>query len=65
MSRIIEIIVASNGSSRIETKGFNGSECQSASRLIEQALGRSTDEQLTPEFYARTDTQQSVQQNSG
>lgn len=63
MSQTIEIIVASDGTSRLETKGFTGSECQSASRFIEQALGRSTDEQLTPEFYARTDTQQSVQQN--
>jgi len=47
----IEIIVAKDGQTRVETKGFLGSDCQGASRFIEQALGKATGEQLKPEFY--------------
>ena len=47
----IEIIVASDGSTRVETKGFSGAECQEASRLLLTALGRRVDETLTPEFH--------------
>ena len=50
--KTIEIIIAPNGQSRVETKGFVGSECRQASRFVEQALGQRTDEQLTSEFYA-------------
>ena len=57
MNKCIEIIVAPDGQTRVETKGFAGGECQQASRFIEQALGKSTGEQLTAEFYqpARTE----------
>ena len=65
MSKTIEIIVAPDGQSRVETKGFSRSECQTASQFVEQALGRSTDEQLKPEFYVQADVQHSVQQNNG
>lgn len=51
MSKTIEIIVLSSGQTRLETKGFSGSECQEASRLMESALGKKSDEQLTSEFY--------------
>ena len=51
MSKIIEIIVAPNGATRVETKGFAGNQCQEASRFIERALGQRTSEQLTAEFH--------------
>ena len=51
MNKTIEIIVASNGQSRVETKGFVGSECRQASLFIEQALGQRASEQLKPEFH--------------
>ena len=51
MSKIIEIIVAPNGQSRVETKGFVGSECRQASLFIEQVLGQRASEQLKPEFH--------------
>ena len=35
--KTIEITIAPNGQSRVETKGFIGSECRQASRFIEQA----------------------------
>ncbi len=38
--KTIELIVSPDGSSRVETKGFAGSDCQQASRFLEQALGQ-------------------------
>jgi len=52
-SRLIEVIVAPNGETKIETKGFAGAECQEASRFIEQALGERTAERLTADFYTQ------------
>lgn len=59
MIRTIEIIVTSNGQSRIETRGFIGSDCRLASDYMEHALGQRTCEQLTTEFHQSTDTQNS------
>ena len=53
MNKTIEVIVAPNGETKIETKGFVGAECRDASRFIEQALGQQTGESLTAEFYQR------------
>ena len=64
MTKIIEIIVQPDGQTRVETKGFSGSGCRDASRFIEQALGRSTGEQLTPDFYQTHTAQQSARQHS-
>ena len=49
--KTIEIIVAPNGQTRVETKGFVGSECRQASQFLEQALGATVSEQLTAEFH--------------
>jgi hypothetical protein len=51
MTRVIEVIVSPSGETRIETKGFAGTECQAASRSIEQALGLKSSEQLTAEYH--------------
>jgi len=64
MSKTIEIIVAPNGETKIETKGFVGSECREASRFIERALGQQTDEQLTRDFYATHTEQQRLREQS-
>lgn len=60
----IEIIVSPAGQSRIETKGFAGSDCQDASRFLEQALGRRMSEQLTPEFYQQQHQRQQAQEGA-
>lgn len=60
MSRIIEIIVASNGQAKVETKGFAGSSCRQASKFIEDALGKRQSEQTTPEFYQVSHEQQQI-----
>lgn len=51
MNKTIEIIVAPNGQTRVETKGFSGSECRQASEFIEQALGQRQHEHLKAEFH--------------
>jgi hypothetical protein len=56
MSKTIEIIISPKGETKLETKGFTGSNCQEASRAFEQALGAKTSEQLTPEYYAEPNT---------
>ena len=60
MNKIIEIIVAPNGQSRVETKGFTGSECRQASQFIERALGLRTDEVLKAEFHQTAASQRHV-----
>ena len=56
--KTIEIVVQPDGKTRIETKGFTGTECKDASRFIEQALGIRTSEQLTAEFFQAVSNQQ-------
>ncbi|MDB5335835.1 MAG: hypothetical protein JWN70_1454 [Planctomycetaceae bacterium] len=51
MSKTIEIVVAPDGQTRVETKGFFGVDCQEASRFVERALGQQTGETLKAEFY--------------
>ena len=64
MSQIIEIIVAPNGQTRVETKGFAGSQCRQASQFLEAALGRRTSEQLTAEFHQQVTSEQPQRQHS-
>lgn len=49
--KIIQIVVSPAGKSSVETKGFAGAECRDASKFIEQALGKTTGEQLKAEFH--------------
>jgi len=64
MNPTIEITIAPDGSSSIETKGHVGNTCREASRFLENTLGRQTSEQLKPEFYQAASQQESVQQQS-
>lgn len=51
MNPKIEIVIAPDGTSRVETYHIQGSGCQIASRFIEQALGQRLEEKLKPEFF--------------
>ena len=62
MSKTIEIIVSPTGQSRVETKGFTGTECRDASRFIEQAIGQQTSEILKAEVHQAARSQQQIQQ---
>jgi len=58
--KIIEIIVSPTGQARLETRGFQGAECQEASRFLEIALGKKTSDTATSEFH-QTNVQQQTQ----
>ena len=62
--KIIEITVDSEGQSKVETRGFTGSECREASKFIEQALGQRTDEKLTADFYQAQSSEQQLKQST-
>ena len=63
--KIIEIIVSPQGETKIETRGFSGSECQQASQFIELALGTKTSELVTPEFHQAHSSGENQQQTNG
>jgi hypothetical protein len=52
--KTINILVRPNGETILETRGYSGEQCQHASRFLEQALGRTVNEQRTAEFYEST-----------
>lgn len=51
--KTIEIIVDQQGQTRLETKGFSGNACRDASRLLEKALGTTTSDKSTAEYYSQ------------
>jgi hypothetical protein len=51
MTRIIEITISPQGKLTVQTKGFAGSSCQDATKLLEQALGAVVNDQHTPEYF--------------
>jgi len=59
MTKFIEITVTTKGETILQTKGFTGSNCQQASKAMEQALGMNASEQMTGEFYQTDSAQQS------
>ncbi len=61
-NRVIEVIVTPTGETKIETKGFTGSSCKSASAFLEAALGSKTSEQLKAQFHQVEQASQSLQQ---
>ena len=64
-TRTIEIIVETNGSTRVQTKGFTGSACIDASRFIEETLGERASERTTPEFFETAEQQQRLREGGG
>ena len=62
MNQTIEIMISPDGQSRIETQGFTGNSCRTASRFLEQALGKSTSEQLKSEFHQHASENEHLQE---
>ena len=56
MNRVIVITISPTGETKLETKGFAGSGCRDATKLLESALGIRTSEQLTAEYHAQQST---------
>jgi len=63
LNKIIEIIVTPSGETKLETKGFVGASCQDAARFLEQALGQTTSQELTPEFHQSDRIAQHTREN--
>ena len=62
MTKIIEITVSPKGETKIETRGFAGSECREASAFLEKALGARTGERLTAEFHQQQSQTSTLQE---
>ena len=63
-SKTIEITVSPQGAVSVKTQGFSGSSCRDASRFMEQALGATSRETLTPEFHAGTQIGEQIRQGN-
>jgi hypothetical protein len=55
--KTIEIVIAPTGAVRLQTRGFAGRSCLTASRFLEAALGRTTSDRLSSDFYAAAERQ--------
>jgi hypothetical protein len=62
MPRIIEVTVSPTGETTVQTRGYAGADCLQASKFLEQALGVSTTDCKTADFYQTAPAQQQVQQ---
>lgn len=51
MKKRIEITFSQEGEVKVETKGFSGKSCLSASKFVEEALGQKGSPTLTPDYY--------------
>ena len=62
MKRSIEVVVSPSGEVLIEAIGFKGSDCETATRFLEEALGVCANRQRKPEYHqnARQQSTQSV-----
>ena len=60
MNKTIEVIVAQDGSLKIDAVGFQGADCEQATAFLEQALGESRGKQKKPEYYRQIRRQQRI-----
>ena len=62
MKRTLEILISPSGEIQIDAIGFNGPDCEQATRLLEEALGAVQVRQRKPEYQRRhvTQTKQQV-----
>ena len=51
MKRSLEILIGPDGSLTIDAVGFQGADCEQATRFLEQALGLTTGKQRKPEYH--------------
>jgi len=65
LSKTIEIIVDAKGEAVVQTKGFTGSSCREASKLIERALGVVQSDTPTAEMYQAQTADQQLRQGNG
>jgi Protein of unknown function (DUF2997) len=61
MARIVEVVVSPAGETTVQTKGYAGAECQLASKWLADALGVTTSDQKTTEYFSAQANQQEIQ----
>lgn len=61
MDKRIEITVSKDGKTKVETKGFAGAACKSASAPYEQALGLTTNEVHTAEYFESSESSEQAE----
>ena len=52
--KTIDVIVSRVGEITVEARGYAGSDCLEATRLLEAALGHKTSDRITADFYQQT-----------
>ena len=52
MSKLITVDIDAAGAVTIETSGYRGPECEQATRELERALGRASDNVRKPEYHS-------------
>lgn len=62
MKRTIEIVVSPVGEIQIDSVGFHGSDCERATKFLEEALGLVAKKQRKPEYHQRQQKQQRIGQ---
>jgi hypothetical protein len=53
MKRIVRVIVSPAGEITIDAVGFQGADCESATKAFEEALGQVAERLKKPEYLAR------------
>jgi hypothetical protein len=62
MPRIIEVTVSPKGEATVQTKGYSGGDCLQASKFLEDALGVSSADRKTAEYYQSIPSEQHIEQ---
>lgn len=60
--QVIEVVVSPTGETRIQTRGFAGTNCRQASQFLEQALGIVGQEKLTAEYHQQATSGQAIRE---
>ena len=55
--RSVEVCIATDGSIKIEAHHFKGSDCEAATKFLEDALGMAGARQRKPEYHQRASVQ--------
>lgn len=63
--RSVEVCVATDGSIQIDAVGFKGSDCETATKFLEDALGIAGQRQHKPEYHQRVNAQSQQNLNAG
>lgn len=62
MKQVIEVTVSTDGKVTVQTKGFAGAACKTASASLEHALGLKVSEKQTAEFYSQQHQHQQLKE---